>query len=262
MGRFVHFFRQAVAPIALLAFVLIAWEVTAVVGKIPRYLLPAPTAVVSAAAEDWRQLTAATCRTAAAAACGFGLSLVIGTLAGCVFSQSRVIRSSFYPYAIFLQTVPMIAIAPLIVIWFGYGFQSVVVVSFVISLFPVLANATAGLTAIDPDLFELFRLYRATRWQVLLKLRLPHAVPYLLAGAKTAAGLAVIGAIVGEFFAGHGTQQFGLGYLVLQGKDQLKLPMLFAAVAASTLLGVLVFGTVSIVGATVLRRWCDPSAND
>jgi len=261
MSRFLRLLREAAAPVALFIFVLIAWEIATVIGKIPKYLLPAPTAVLSAAVDDWRQLASATYRTAAAAVCGFGLSVVIGTLAGCVFSQSRLIRSSFYPYAIFLQTVPMIAIAPLIVIWFGFGFQSVVVVSFVISLFPVLANATAGLTAIDPDLFELFRLYRATRWQVLLKLRLPHAVPYLLAGAKTAAGLAVIGAIVGEFFAGHGTQQFGLGYLVLQGKDHFKLPVLFAAVAASTLLGVLVFGTVSIVGATILRRWNDPPAD-
>ncbi len=261
MNRLPRWMSSAGPPLALFILVLSVWEFAVVLGNIPAYLLPKPSAVFEAAVENRSALLTATGRTAAAAVCGFLLSLIAGTLTGCLFSQSKLIRRSLYPYAIFLQTVPMIAVAPLIIIWCGYGFPSVVVVSFIISLFPILANATAGLTVIDPELLELFRLYRATRWQTLTKLRLPHAVPYLVAGAKTSAGLSVIGAIVGEFFAGYGSQQFGLGYLVLHGKDQIKTAALFAAVGASTLLGILVFGCVSIVGSTILRRWYDEPAD-
>jgi len=249
--------RRGLPPVVLFLLVLAVWQAATFLFKLPDYLLPAPTDVLQAAVKIRGALLEGTFLTAAAALCGFASSLAAGTLAGFAFCQSRVVRSSFYPYAVFLQTVPIIAVAPLIVVWFGYGFQSVVVVSFIISLFPILANATAGLTEIDPDLIELFRLYGATRRQVLLKLRLPHAVPFLVTGAKTSAGLAVIGAIVGEFFAGYGTTRFGLGYLVLQSKDQFKTPELFAAVMASTLLGVAVFACVSAAGATILRRWYD-----
>ncbi|MGD9858268.1 MAG: ABC transporter permease [Planctomycetaceae bacterium] len=242
-------------PLIVLCVVLVCWESATILFKTPMYLLPGPRTVLEAALVFRGQLFSATMLTAGAAACGFLLSLAVGTLIGFVFAQSRMIRLSCYPYAVFLQTVPMIAVAPLIVIWCGYGFQSVVAVSFVISLFPVLANATTGLLSVEPELIEMFRLFEATRWQVLIKLRLPNAVPYLIAGAKTSAGLAVIGAIVGEFFAGYGTERFGLGYLVLQAKDQLKTPELFAAVIAATLLGVLVFMLVSGVGGFILQRW-------
>jgi NitT/TauT family transport system permease protein len=181
----------------------------------------------------------------------------VGTLIGLVFSQSPVIRSSGYPYAIFLQTVPIIAIAPLIVVWFGRGFASVVLVGFIISVFPIITNATAGLTAVDPDLLDFFRLHNASRWQLLWKLRLPNAVPHIITGAKTASGVAVIGAIVGEFFAGMPGQRFGLGYLIRQKSDMLKTDELFAAVVAATLLGVVIFTAVSVVGATILSRWYD-----
>ncbi|MGE3315996.1 MAG: ABC transporter permease, partial [Planctomycetaceae bacterium] len=233
------------------------WELLVVVFKVPLYVLPRPTAIFSAALEMRQSLWSATRLTAGAAAAGFAASVVVGTIAGILFSQSKIIRSSLFPYAIFLQTVPMVAIAPLIVIWFGYGFQSVVFVSFIISLFPMITNATAGLTEIDPDRIELFRLCRATRWQILTKLRLPNAVPYLVAGAKTSAGLAVIGAIVGEFFAGYGVQQFGLGYLVRQTNDQMKTAELFAAVFACAFLGIVVFAAISVASATILGRWYD-----
>lgn len=249
--------RAAAPPVALFIALLVLWEVLAVALKVPLYLLPRPTAIFRAAWEMRSQLVSTSLLTAAAAGCGFAISILFGTLAGFVFSQSKLVRRSLFPYAIFLQTVPMVAIAPLIVIWFGYGFQSVVFVSFIISLFPMITNATAGLTEIDPDLLELFALYRATRGQILRKLRLPHAVPYLVTGAKTSAGLAVIGAIVGEFFAGYGVERYGLGYLVRQTNDQYKTAELFAAVFACALLGIVVFSVVSIAGATILGRWYD-----
>jgi NitT/TauT family transport system permease protein len=192
--------------------------------------------------------------TLAGAVGGFVTSLVVGTLVGILFAQARWIRSSLYPYAIFLQTVPIVAIAPLIVLWFGAGFPSIVLVSFLLSVFPILSNVVTGLLRVDPALLELFALHRASRWQTLWKLRLPHSVPFLVAGAKVSAGLTVIGAIVGEFFAGYGAEHPGLGYLILQSAGQLKTELLFASVAASTLLGLLVFAATGGAAALILSR--------
>jgi NitT/TauT family transport system permease protein len=148
----------------------------------------------------------------------------------------------------------------LIITWFGYGFQSVVIVSFVISLFPIITNATTGMVAIDPLLLDLFHLHNATRWQILCKLRLPNSVPYIVTGAKTSSGLAVVGAIVGEFFVGAGMGRFGLGFLIRQKLELLQTPEMFAAVIASTLLGVVIFASISLTGATVLAQWYNPAA--
>lgn len=254
--------ESVLPPVVLFALVLALWHAAAVVFEIPRYLLPTPADVWSAAMENRRELLAATWLTAQGALSGFGLSLVSGTLIACAFSQSPLVRRSFYPYAVFLQTVPIVAVAPLIITWFGYGFQSVVLVAFIISVFPIITNATTGMTAIDPDLLDLFRLYNASRWQVLLKLRWPNSVPYLIAGARISSGVSVIGAIVGEYFAGYGVDQFGLGYLILQAAPQMKTDELMAAVIASTLLGVAIFATVSLAGATILSRWYDGTVSE
>jgi len=247
---------RVVPPIVLFLLLVGAWQATTYVQNIPRYLLPGPADVFATAVDNWRKLAGATGVTAAGAVCGFTASVLWGTLVAVVFSQSAMIRRSFFPYAIFLQTVPIVAIAPLIVLWSGTGFRSVVIVAFIVSLFPVVTNATAGLTAIDPDLLDLFRLHGASRWQTLVKLRLPSSVPSIVTGAKTSSGLAVIGTIVGEFFVGYdGSERFGLGYLIQQSSDQLKTDLLFCAVLLSTLLGLLVFLAVGAAGATILRRW-------
>jgi NitT/TauT family transport system permease protein len=250
------FAARALPPIVLFLLLVGAWQATTYVRDIPRYLLPSPADVFAAARDNFLKLAGATGVTAAGAVCGFAASVLWGTLIAVVFSQSAVIRRSFFPYAIFLQTVPIVAIAPLIVLWSGTGFRSVVIVAFIVSLFPVVTNATAGLTAIDPDLLDLFRLHGASRWQTLVKLRLPGSVPSIVTGAKTSSGLAVIGTIVGEFFVGYdASERFGLGYLIQQSSDQLKTDLLFCAVLSSTLLGLLVFLAVGAVGATILRRW-------
>jgi NitT/TauT family transport system permease protein len=148
-----------------------------------------------------------------------------------------------------------VAIAPLIVAWFGYGFQSVVVVAFIISIFPVITNVTAGLTNIDANLLELFELAGASRWQVLVKLRLPSSVPHLVTGARISAGLSVVGAIVGEIFAGAGADRSGLGYLIQQTSGHLRTDELFAAVLTSAALGMVIFGSVSATGRLVMKWW-------
>lgn len=246
---------ELLPPVAFLGLVLLGWQLATLLFRLPPYLVPTPGAVWQAAAQKWDRLASATGLTAAAALGGFGLSLLCGTAIAFAFSQSRFIRQSCYPYAIFLQTVPIVAVAPLIITWFGYGFRSVVIVSFVISLFPIITNVTSGLLAVERELLELFQLYGATRGQTLLKLRMPNAVPWLLAGARTSSGLAVIGGIVGEFFAGYGSNRYGLGYLIRQTSEQARTDELFAAVIASTLLGIAIFTTVNVIGRTALRRW-------
>ncbi len=243
------------APIAFFLLVILVWQLVTQIGQIPKYVLPSPLAVGRAAWTGRAALCGALALTGAAALCGFAASLIVGTVVAFSFSFSRPIKAGCYPYAVFLQTVPIVAIAPLIVVWFGYGFQSVALIAFIISLFPIITNATAGLTNVDRDLVDLFELHNASRWQVLFKLRVPAAVPYLVTGARISSGMAVIGAIVGEFFAGYGGMRDGLGYLIMDGTNQLKTDQLFAAVIASTALGMAVFTLVNIVGATVLSRW-------
>lgn len=247
-------------PVGFLLLVLAAWHVAVAWLQTPPYLLPGPRLVAQQAWATLPRLSEATALTAAAAGCGCALSLAVGVGIGFLFSQSRAIRNSCYPYAIFLQTVPIVAVAPLIITWFDYGFHSVVLVAFIISLFPIVTNATTGLLAVDPLLLDLFQLYGASRWQVLVKLRLPNALPYVIAGAKTTSGLAVVGAIVGEFFVGAGQGRFGLGFLIRQKLEQLKTADLFAAVIASALLGVVIFTAVSAAGAGILSRWYHPAA--
>lgn len=249
--------KSAAPPAALFVLVILAWHFAVVGFGIKAFLVPKPLVVWQAAVDGRAELLTAIGLTAAAALCGFASSLLLGSLTACVFSQSKIVRSSCYPYAIFLQTVPIVAIAPIIVVWFGAGFHSVVLVSFMISLFPIVTNVTTGMLAVEPDLLDLFRLYRASRWQTLWKLRLPHSIPFLVAGARTSSGLAVVGAIVGEFFAGNLAERHGLGYMILQG-TQFSTAKLFAAVIASTLLGITIFGVSTLIGATVLRRWSNP----
>ena len=252
--------RRSIPPVLFLLLVLALWEAAVLWFQTPIYLLPGPWRVVQAALGNPGDIVQSTAITAVAAGCGFAASVLAGVVVALVFSQSPAIRSSCYPYAVFLQTVPIIAIAPLIITWFGYGFQSVVIIAFVISLFPIITNATTGLVAIDPLLLDLFQLHNATRWQILFKLRLPNSVPYIVTGAKTSSGLSVVGAIVGEFFVGAGTGRYGLGFLIRQKLELLQTPEMFAAVIASTLLGVIIFASVSLAGATVLARWYNPAS--
>lgn len=247
--------RSLLPPLVLLVLVLAAWDISAVAFSIEAYLVPRPLRVWETAREHAADLATAVGLTGAAALCGFAASCVAGTLCAFVLAQSRVVQRSVLPYAIFLQTVPIVAIAPLIITWFGTGFQSVVVVAGVISLFPIINNATAGLTQIDANQRELFELHNATRWQTLVKLRLPNAVPYLVTGAKVSCGLSVVGAIVGEIYAGYAAESHGLGYLIMMTSNQLKTDYLFACILTSTLLGVTIFGSVSLCGSLLLGRW-------
>lgn len=244
----------AFPPLVFLVLALGGWEALVRLLEVPDYLVPPPSAVAATFLAERTALLPAALVTLSGALGGLAASLVLGVLGAMLFAQARWIRASLYPWAIFLQTVPIVAIAPLIVLWCGAGFGSIVLVSFLLSVFPILSNTVEGLTRIDPALLELFSLHRASRLRTLWSLRLPHSVPYLLAGTKVAAGLTVIGAIVGEFFAGYGAEHPGLGFLILQSAGQLKTGLLFASVGLSTLLGLLVFLATGLVSRLILSR--------
>jgi NitT/TauT family transport system permease protein len=249
----------ALPPLVFFLLVLALWQAATTLWGVPVYLVPGPEQVWNAAVEHASELSRAVPLTGGAAITGFLMSLVLGTALGLIFSQSKIIQRSIYPYAIFMQTVPIVAVAPLLILWFGYGFQGVVAVSFILSLFPIITSATAGLTQVDPNLLELFAIHNASRWQVLFKLRLPNAVPHLVTGAKISCGLAVIGAIVGEIYAGFQGEHLGLGTLITRANGNLDTSYVFAGVICSTLLSIAVFATVSLLGATILTRWHVPA---
>ena len=234
---------------------IIVWELVVEVCQLPPALLPTPRQVLLAAAQQRESLWRGTITTGVAATAGLMTAIAIGSLIGVVFSQSRRIRLAFFPYVVFLQTAPVVAIAPLLIIWSGYRFRTVVIVTVIICLYPIINNVTAGLSAINRDLSDLFRLYGASRTQRLLRLQIPTAIRYLMLGAKTSSGLAVIGAIVAEFFVGNGSSYDGLGTLMTGWQGQLRTDALIAALFASTLLGLLLFGAVTLIANTLLRRW-------
>ena len=205
------------------------------------YLFPGPQAVGAAVVENAATLGVATLITLKEASLGYLAAIVIGVLLAAVMSQSRLIERSLYPYAVLLQTVPVVAVAPLIVLWFGYNELSVVVISFVMALFPIVNNTLLGLRSTSRTLVELFALHNKSRVTGFWKLRLPSALPSIFAGLRISAGLSVIGAIVGEFIIGSGNTQGGLGVQIVFAQGRMYTALLFAEVIAATLLGFLFF---------------------
>jgi NitT/TauT family transport system permease protein len=236
----------------LAAFVVL-WQTAISVGGISDFVLPAPGQVAMALLKQLPRLAAATLHTAMISVIGLSAATLAGTLTAFAFSQSSLVRTTFYPYAILLQTVPIIAVAPIIIILFGRGIHSVAMVSLIISTFPIITSTTTGLLQTDRNLLALFQLHSATWWQTLWKLRLPSALPYLISGIRIASGTAVVGAIVGEFFVG--SSQPGLGNLIQKQSASLQLPELYSTVFAAALLGVCFFSLISLSGEFVLRRW-------
>lgn len=244
---------QIAAPMAVTILVIALWDLCVRATGVPAIVIPPPIDVARALAREWPRLLEACGQTARSALLGLSGSIVAGVLSAFAFSQSRLIRHAFYPYAILLQTVPIIAIAPIVVIAVNRGSFGVALISMIISVFPIMTSTTTGLLQVDPSLLELFRLHSATRWQTLWKLRLPNALPYLISGIRIAGGAAIVGAIVGEFFVGSSLK--GLGVLIERKKSGIDTDELYATVLVSTLLGVTVFATSTLVGEWVLRRF-------
>jgi NitT/TauT family transport system permease protein len=246
----------ALSAIVIFGSLLLLWIAIIHIFKIPPFMLPTPGLVVHAAITRYASLLTSLEITAAAAAAGLFASIVAGMLIALVFAQSRWIRSMFYPYTILLQTVPIVAIAPLILMWVGPGIFPVSLVAFIICLAPIIANTTQGMISVDRNLVDLFLMNNASRGQILLKLRLPHAMPSLFTGIRISSGIAVIGAITGELFAGSARVGVGgIGYAIQYASSQLETDYLFALVAAATVLGFVFFFAVMFLEWYFLHNW-------
>jgi NitT/TauT family transport system permease protein len=231
--------------LAVFAALLALWELALWVLHVPPYMLPSPWAVANAVGARFSSLVSSFVITAEEAAGGLLVSVVIGVAVALIFAQSRWVRRMLYPWTLLLQTVPIVAIAPLILMWFGAGTASVTLIAFIISLAPIIANTTQGLISVDENLMHLFLMHNASAAQILFKLRLPHSVPSLFVGIRIASGIAVIGAITGELYAGSSrVGEGGLGYSILYASSQLQTDYLFALVLAATVLG---FGFLFLV---------------
>jgi NitT/TauT family transport system permease protein len=242
-------------PLAAFATLVVCWQVICKVFTVPSYLVPAPTDVVAAAIGKGDVLASAVLSSFMSALIGLSLSIIVGTTLALGMSQSKLLERTIYPCFTLLQTIPFIAYAPMLVIWFGAGESTIVAIVFIISLFPIIANTTTGLTSTDHNLVSMFELYNASWWQRTLKLKLPAALPYIMTGLRISSGMAVIGAVVGEFIAGIGGLRGGLGFLIANSAARIEMSTLFAAAVASSVLGITIFVFVSLISARYLRHW-------
>lgn len=254
--------RWMLALNSLFVFVCLVslWQAIIWVNHLPAYILPGPVAVASALRARYASLIDSFRITAEEAAGGLAASIVVGVAAAMVFAQWRWLRQTLYPYTILLQTVPIVAIAPLIINWAGAGILPVMIVTFIICLAPIIANTTQGLISVDENLIHLFLMYKASPAQILFKLRLPNAMPNFFTGVRISAGIAVIGGITGELFAGSTrVGEGGLGYAILYASNQMEISYLFALVIAATALGFLFFFTVMFFEWLALHNWHESS---
>jgi NitT/TauT family transport system permease protein len=247
---------QYAIPVALGIAVLALWEFTVRHFDVPPFVLPAPSAIAQAFADNFTSLMASLWTTLRVTLEAFALAIAGGVALAILFSQSKTIENALYPYAVVLQVTPVVAIAPLILIWVGFEHinLALVIIAFIVAFFPILSNTTLGIRSTDHNLLDLFRLYGASRWQILVKLQLPSALPYLLGAMKISGGLALIGAVVAEFVAGSGTAS-GLAWRIVEAGNRLEIAKMFAALALLAALGIAVFSLLTLVEWALLHRW-------
>ncbi|MGA2392499.1 MAG: ABC transporter permease [Candidatus Lustribacter sp.] len=243
------------APIAVGALILALWEGACRFWHVPAYLFPMPSAIVAALVHNWPVLLRALGTTMLITLQAFVIAVVLGTLIAFVFVQNKAIEASLFPYAVLLQVTPVVAVAPLIIILVKNTALSLTICAAVVAIFPVISNTTIGLHSVDPGLLSYFRMNKATRLATLLRLRIPSALPFFLAGLRIASGLALIGAVVAEFVAGTGGQSAGLAYQILQAGFQLDIPLMFAALFLIAVSGVLLYLLMVGLNKALLGHW-------
>lgn len=246
---------KALAPTILGLLVLTAWEITVRVFNVPHFILPGPIAIAQAMVADWPLLSAALLVTLRVAILALIAAVTLGGLLAILFAQSEWVERALFPYAVILQVTPIVAIAPFILIWVDDVTLSLLICAWIVAFFPILSNTVLGLNSADRNLRDLFRLYGATRWQTLLLLRLPSALPFFLAGLRVAGGLALIGAVVAEFVAGAGGTGSGLAFRILEASYQLRIPRMFAALALISAAGIAIFALLGALQHLLLRHW-------
>ena len=243
-------------PLIVAILLLGFWQWRVRHDAIPVYVLPAPSDIAGAFADNFSSLMGSLLVTLRVTVEAFIAALIAGVAVAILFSQSRLFERTLYPYAVILQVTPVVAIAPLILIWVGFEHinTALVLIAALVAFFPILSNTILGLKSADFNLVDLARLYNASRGQILWRVQLPSALPYLLTGMKIAGGLALIGAVVAEFVAGSGTAT-GLAWRIIEAGNRLQIATMFAALALLAALGVAIFAALSGLEYFLLRRW-------
>tara|TARA_Y100000385_G_scaffold67583_1_gene67353 strand:+ start:503 stop:1279 length:777 start_codon:yes stop_codon:yes gene_type:complete len=249
-----------IAPLFTFAILLILWEFLVIVNKIPLYILPAPSDIISSLMLNYLDLFSSAFITLRITLLAFFIASSLAIFLAILFSQSRFFELSIYPIAVIFQVTPVVAIAPLILIWVGFdnAEYAILILATIVAFFPVLANANLGIKSVNKNLHELFSLYGAGRYQRLAKLQIPFALPFILTGMKTSIGLSLIGTVVAEFVAGSGTST-GLAWRIIEAGNRLDIAKLFAALILLVILGIFLFLLISYIEKLILRKWHDSS---
>jgi NitT/TauT family transport system permease protein len=248
------YLARVLLPVVVLAAGIAIWELVVWLNDIPPYVLPAPTAVFQTLVKDWAVLSQSLLTTLVTTLEGFIAAAVGGIALALLFNQSKWLEYSLFPYAVILQVTPVIAIAPLLLIYLPQQ-TAVVACAWIVGFFPVLSNTTLGLNSVDRNLAGLFQLYGASRLQTLRYLKLPAALPFILGGLRIAGGLSLIGAVVAEIAAGSAGAGSGLAYRIAESGYRLNIPRMFAALLLLSAAGIVIYGLLALTSHLVLRRW-------
>jgi NitT/TauT family transport system permease protein len=242
-------------PVAMLILAIIAWHLFITLNEVPRYILPSPADVAGSLWNDWGTLAPALLVTLRITFTALILALIGGVALAILLVQSKWVELALFPFAVILQVTPIVAIAPLLLIYSPDTQTALLICSFLVAFFPILSNMVAGLKSVDHNLLNLFDLYGASRWQTLIYLKIPAAMPYFMAGLRIGGGLALIAAVVAEFAAGAAGEGSGLAFRLLESQYRLNIPRMFAALVLLTATGVAIFGLTSFIAWITLHRW-------
>ena len=245
-----------VLPLVFLGIIGLGWEIAVRAWSIPAYLLPAPGRILTVMWLKADLLLAHSLVTLGEIGLGFAIALIGGCALGLAIHSSRIVARTLLPLVIASQTIPVFAIAPLLIVWFGYGIGSKVVMTAIIVFFPIVINTVEGLRAADPDTLSLLKILEASPWQVLVKVRVPQALPHVFAGLKIGAAVSVIGAVIGEWVGGRR----GLGYLMIHANAQLQVDVVFAAIFWLSLIGIGLYAGIGYIERLCLRPRGAPEA--
>lgn len=250
-----RFVRVAV-PVAVGLVFIALWEWACNAFEVPKFVLPAPSLIVAALADNFTSLMGSLWITFRVTVSAFVVAVASGVAMAIVFTQSRVLELALFPYAVVLQVTPVVSIAPLVLIWVGFDNVefALLILAWLVAFFPILSNTTLGLSSADHNLRDLLQLYGASRWQLFRYLQMPGALPYLLGGMKISGGLALIGAVVAEFVAGSGGST-GLAWRIIESGNQLRIPNMFAALILLSGLGIVIFFCMTTLQHALLHRW-------
>ena len=247
--------QSTLIPLILGLVLLSFWQGFVDYFKVEPYILPSPILVLKTLYADWRLLGSSLKVTLEITILSFAFATILGVLISFIFIQSKTLERALFPYAVLLQVTPIVAVAPLIIIWVKDTTLSLILCATLVALFPIISNTTLGLKSVDPDLMSFFKLHKATRLQILLRLRIPSSLPYFFGGLRISSGLALIGAVVAEFVAGTGGSGSGLAYQILQAGFQLNIPRMFAALLLISFAGIALFASMTWVTRLSLRGW-------